>query len=41
MEKNKFLQIYLSIKEYEKNEFLVILVIFHTAGIIEKKKYLS
>ena len=32
MEKNKFLQIYLSIKEYEKkNELLVILVIFHTA----------
>ena len=39
MEKNKFLQIYLSIKEYEKkNEFLVILVIFHTARINEKKK---
>ena len=32
MEKNKILQIYLSIKEYEKkNEFFVILVIFHTA----------
>ena len=30
MEKNKFLQIYLSIKEYiKKNEFLVI---FHTDG---------